>query len=167
MLCGVRTGVVPSGWQELCSWSLGKPHILSFGFRLQDSKFAVSPSDKTRSQTGKGKQARESRGTGSGEAMVPPGPHSPGVLCSCPGLLSPPRLEATPEPGRPLCKDLVQCQCHHLSREVGMLGCPRSPLPGPLPCFPQWRPETILLRYQSLSVRRLCCLCPQLPQGTQ
>ncbi|KAK1334305.1 hypothetical protein QTO34_005308 [Cnephaeus nilssonii] len=61
--------------------------------QLQDSRFAVSPSDKTRSQTGKGEQACEWQATGSGEAMVPPGPYSPGVLCSCPGRLSPKGLK--------------------------------------------------------------------------
>lgn len=160
MLCCVLTGVVPSVWHELCSWSLGKPHILSFDFRLQDSRYSVSPSDKTRSQTGKGKQACELQGTGSGVAS--------GVTWSIltwnPLFLSwaivTQRLEATPEPGRTLCKDLVQWQCH-LSREVGTLGCPRSPLPRPLPCLPKWSPETHFVTLPE-SVIRMCHLCPQL-----
>lgn len=127
-----------------------KPHILSFVFRFQDSRFSVFPGDKTRWPTGKSKQACESQGTGSGEANGA----TWSILTWGPLFLSwaivTQRLQATPEPGRTLCKDLVQCQCH-LSREVGTLGCPRCPLPRPQPCLPKWRPETALLLYQSLS----------------
>lgn len=116
MLCCVLTGVVPSGWHELCSWSRGKPHILSFGFRLQDSRFAVSPSDKTRSQTGKGEQACEWQATGSEEAMVPPGPYSPGVLCSCPGRLSPKGLKRHRNQGEHSAKTLSSANATSVAR---------------------------------------------------
>lgn len=116
--------MVPNAWLELSSWSLGKPHILSFGFRLQDSKCSVPPCDKTRSQTGRDKQSYGSQGTGGGKCNGATWP----ILTSGPLLLSwaivTQRLEATSEPGRTLHEDLVWWQ-FRLNREVGMLGCPR------------------------------------------
>lgn len=133
-----------------------KAHLPSFGFRLHDSKCTVTPCDKVRSQTGKGKQACESQGTGGGEASGDTWP----ILTLGPLLLSwaivTQRREATPEPGRTLHQGLVQWQCH-LSREVGMPGFPGSPLPRPLPCVPEWRPETTLLLYWSLSSECAAC----------
>lgn len=123
---------------------MGKAHILSFGFRLPDSKCSTQQCDKERSQIGRGKQACGSRGIGNGEASGA----TWSILTSGPLFLShvliTQRLEATPEPGRTHHeKGHVQCQCH-FNREVGMLGCRGAPLPRCLPCPPRCRPETTL-----------------------
>lgn len=142
-----------------------KPHIPSSGFRLQDSKFSVPSSEKIRPQTGRGERAWGSRGAGGGEATGAARP----ILISGPLLLFwaivTQRLEATPESRRTLWEGLAQWQCH-LFREVGMLGCPGTPLPRPPPRLPKRRPEISLLLCRSLSAECAACAhSSEMPRG--
>lgn len=101
----------------------GKAHIVSFGFRLPNSKCSTQQCDKDRFQTGRDKQACGSWGTGGGKASVA----TWSILTLGPLFLSwvliTQRLEATSEPGR-TCREKgpAQCQCH-FNNEVGLLGC--------------------------------------------
>ncbi|XP_065734855.1 LOW QUALITY PROTEIN: coiled-coil domain-containing protein 180 [Phocoena phocoena] len=58
--------------------------------QFPDSKCPTQQCDKERSQTGRGKQVSGHR---VGQLVVPPGPTSPWILCSCPGCLSPKGLK--------------------------------------------------------------------------
>lgn len=160
MWYGVLTGIVPSTWPELSSWSLGKM-LTSFSLvsdlRTQNAQApSVIKFDH--------KQVKANRPVGLrvlavGEASGATCP----ILTVGPLLLSwaivTQRLEATPEPGRPLHEGLVQCQCH-LSREVGMLGCPGPPLPRPLAYLPSWWPDPPVTLPESV-FRMCCCLCSE------
>lgn len=131
-------------------------HTLFFGFRLQDSRRSTPLCDKGQCQTGRDKQASGSQGTGGEEASVATWPSLtlPPLLLSWAIVMQ--RLEATPEPGRTLHEGLVQYQCH-LSREVGLPGCPGPALPRPLPRLPRRRRETTLSPYQDLASECVTC----------
>ncbi|XP_007472334.1 PREDICTED: LOW QUALITY PROTEIN: coiled-coil domain containing 180, partial [Lipotes vexillifer] len=58
--------------------------------QFPDSKCPTQQCDKERSQTGRGKQVSGHRW---GQLVVPPGPTSPWILCSCPGCSSPKGLK--------------------------------------------------------------------------
>ncbi|XP_059957228.1 LOW QUALITY PROTEIN: coiled-coil domain-containing protein 180 [Mesoplodon densirostris] len=58
--------------------------------QFPDSKCPTQQRDKEQSQTGRGKQVSGHR---VGQLVVPPGPPSPWILCSCPGCSSPKGLK--------------------------------------------------------------------------
>lgn len=141
MWYGGLTGMVPHSWPELSSWSLGKT-LTSFSlvsdFRTQNAQApSVRKFDHRQVEANRPVDHRVLAVGEASDATCP-------ILAVGPLLLSraivTQRLEATPEPGRPLHEGLVQCQCH-LSREVGMLGCPGPPLPRPLACLPSRWPD--------------------------